>query len=257
MGTIETALTFAEATHRPSIQRSPDDGERNVVGVTDRRTLARHARALWFMGQRLQPVSPLERSGYLGTGVERVTGAGRPARRSGLGDPFCGWEHRARPSACRRSKKSTPAAEALGRSQGGFSTKIHVRCDGRGKPITFLLTPGQQHEITVAEQLMEQGAIRRRSGHLRIRPKRVSGDKGYAFRIYRQYLHRRGIRTTIPRKKNQHATGPFDQAIYRQRNQVERLINRLKQFRRVATRYDKRADSYAVMLTLAMILLWL
>jgi transposase len=132
-----------------------------------------------------------------------------------------------------------------------------VRCDGKGKPITFLLTPGQQHEITVAERLLEQGAIRRGNGHLRIRPKRVAGDKGYAFRKYRQYLHRRGIRTTIPRKKNEHQTGPFDRELYRQRNQVERLINRLKQFRRVATRYDKLASSYAAMLTVAMIFLWL
>jgi transposase len=132
-----------------------------------------------------------------------------------------------------------------------------VRCDGKGKPITFLLTPGQQHEITVAEQLMEQGAIRRRSGQLRLRPQRLAGDKGYAFRKYRRYLHQRGIRTTIPRKKNEHATGPFDRELYRQRNRVERLINRLKQFRRVATRYEKRAGSYSAMLTLAMILLWL
>jgi transposase len=109
----------------------------------------------------------------------------------------------------------------------------------------------------MAERLLEQGAIRRRNGHFRIRPKRVAGDKGYAFRKYRQYLHRRGIRTTIPRKKNEHATGPFDRELYRQRNQVERLINRLKQFRRVATRYDKLADSYAAMLTIAMILIWL
>jgi transposase len=132
-----------------------------------------------------------------------------------------------------------------------------VRCDGQGKPITFLLTPGQQHEITVAERLLEQGAIRRPTGHLRLRPKRVAGDKGYAFRVYRQYLQRRGIRTTIPRKKNECASGPFDRALYRQRNQVERLINRLKQFRRVATRYDKRASSYATVLTIAMCLLWL
>lgn len=109
----------------------------------------------------------------------------------------------------------------------------------------------------MAELLLEQGAIRRGKGHLRLRPKRVAGDKGYAFRKYRQYLHRRGIRTTIPRKKNEQATGPFDRALYRQRNQVERLINRLKQFRRIATRYEKRASSYAAMLTLAMSLLWL
>lgn len=86
---------------------------------------------------------------------------------------------------------------------------------------------------------MEQGAIRRRNGQLRLIPKRLSGDKGYAFQKYRRYLHRRGIQTTIPRKKNEHAAGPFDRALYRQRNQVERFINRLKQFRRVATRYEK------------------
>jgi transposase len=104
---------------------------------------------------------------------------------------------------------------------------------------------------------LEQGAIRRDNGHLRIRTKRVAGDKVYAFRKYRRNLHRRGIRTTIPRKKNEHQTGHFDRELYRQRNQVEPLIKRMKQFRRVATRHEKRADSYAAMLTIAMILLWL
>lgn len=257
MGTAEAPLTTPEAPHGPPGQRSPDHGERDLVGVTHRRTLAGLTRAVRPVGQRLQPLSPVERSRGMGSGAGRTADAGRRPGRSGLGDPFRGWEHRARSPARRRCKKSTPAAEALGRSQGGLSTKIHVRCEGQGKPITFLLTPGQQHEITVAERLLEQGAIRRGNGHLRIRPKRVAGDKGYAFRKYRQYLHRRGIRTTIPRKKNEHQTGPFDRALYRQRNQVERLINRLKQFRRVATRYDKRADSYAAMLTVAMIFLWL
>ena len=91
----------------------------------------------------------------------------------------------------------------------------------------------------------------------RLRPQRVAGDKGYSSRKYRHYLRRRGIRVTIPRKKNEHRTGPFDRELYRQRNQVERLINRLKQFRRVATRYDKQATSFAAMLTIAMIFLWL
>jgi transposase len=90
-----------------------------------------------------------------------------------------------------------------------------------------------------------------------VRPKRLVGDKGYSFPVYRRFLRRKGIRVTIPRKKNQRRTGPFDKEIYRQRNRVERLINRLKQFRRVATRYDKRGSSYAAMLTIAMIWIWL
>jgi transposase len=132
-----------------------------------------------------------------------------------------------------------------------------VRAEGQGKPITFLLTPGQRHEITQAEQLLCQGAVRRPKGRPRLRPKRLVGDKGYSFPVYRRFLRRKGIRVTIPRKKNQPRTGPFDKEIYRQRNRVERLINRLKQFRRVATRYDKRGSSYAAMLTIAMIWLWL
>jgi transposase len=174
-----------------------------------------------------------------------------------LGDPFSGWNHRARPSTCGRGKKSCPEAEALGRSQGGFSTKIHLRAEGQGKPITFTLTPGQQHEITQAEQLVQQGAIQRPIGRPRLHPKRIVGDKGYSFPFYRRFLHCKGIQATIPRKKNQYRTGPFNKEVYRQRNRVERLINRLKQFRRVATRYDKRAVNYGAMLTLAMTLLWL
>jgi transposase len=65
-----------------------------------------------------------------------------------------------------------------------------------------------------------------------MRPHRVSGDKAYGSGQIRRYLHRRGIRTTIPRKKNEHRGGPFDREIYRSRNRIERLINRLKQYRR-------------------------
>jgi transposase len=83
------------------------------------------------------------------------------------------------------------------------------------------------------------------------------GDKGYSSRRYRRYLRRRGIRLTIPRRSNQPGGGPFDRETYRQRNRVERLINRLKQFRRIATRYEKRAAHYQAMLTVATILLWL
>jgi len=75
--------------------------------------------------------------------------------------------------------RSEPQREALGRSQGGFSTKVHVRAEGRGKPMTFVLTPGQRHEATAFEQLMEQGAVKRSGrGRPRLRPLRVVGDKG-------------------------------------------------------------------------------
>jgi len=153
---------------------------------------------------------------------------------------------------------TTAEAEGLGRSRGGFSTKIHVRAEGGGKPVTFLVTPGQRHDSMALEPLMEQGAIRRSDGgRPRLRPRRVVGDKGYSYRRVRRYLRRRGIGATIPTRKDQPRLRHFDRELYRTRNRVERLINRLKQFRRIATRYEKRVVNYLAMLTLASILLWL
>jgi transposase len=124
--------------------------------------------------------------------------------------------------------------------------------------MTFVLTGGQRHEVTVLPQLLDQGAVKRKGpGRPRRRPKRVVGDKGYSYRSVRRFLRQRGIRCTIPRRSNQHHGGPFDRAIYRQRNRVERLFNRLKQHRRIATRYEKLAANYLAMLTLAAILLWI
>lgn len=151
--------------------------------------------------------------------------------------------------------------EALGRSRGGFSTKIHVRVEGRGKPLVLLITAGQRHEQTAFEALMEQGAVKRRGrGRPRLRPRRVVGDKGYkgySSTHIRTYLRKRGIGVVIPRRKDERRRGPFDKVAYRQRHVVERLIARLKQYRRIATRYDKRAATYRGMLTLAAIMFWL
>lgn len=121
-----------------------------------------------------------------------------------------------------------------------------------------MLTPGQQHEVTVFAQLLEQGAVRRPGrGRPRVRPDRVVGDKGYTGRRYRAYCRRRGIRYTIPHQRREPRRGPFDRATYRLRNRVERLINRCKQFRSLATRYDKRGDSYRTLWVIAATILWL
>jgi transposase len=154
--------------------------------------------------------------------------------------------------------KRGAVAEALGRSQGGFSTKVHLRAEGGGKLMTLVLTPGQRHEAVAFEPLMASGAVQRpRGGRPKRRPRRIAGDKAYSSRKIRQYLRSHGMRITIPRKQNEHRTGPFDRAIYRLRERVERLINRLKQNRRLATRYEKCAANYRAMWVLAATLLWL
>ena len=85
----------------------------------------------------------------------------------------------------------------------------------------------------------------------------MAGDKGYSSPTARRRLRRRRISPVIPTRRNERSHPTFDRDAYRERNKVERLINRLKQFRRVATRYEKRATNYLAMVTLAMIMLWL
>jgi transposase len=168
------------------------------------------------------------------------------------------WQRDSCPPTRGGGKKGGAEQEKLGRSRGGFSTKIHLRCEGNGQPITFLLSPGQRNESIFLESLMEQGAVQRSGvGRPRLRPLRVVGDKGYTGRRIRNYLRRRGIRYTIPRLSHEPHRGSFSREIYRQRNIVERTINRLKQWRRVATRYEKLAVNYTAMITIACICLWL
>jgi transposase len=133
-----------------------------------------------------------------------------------------------------------------------------VRAEGNGKPMGFVLQPGHRHESLVFEALMDQGVVKRAGlGRPRYRPKRVVADKAYNNKRIRSWLRRRAIRVTIPRKTNERRRGPFDKQIYKLRARVEQLINRLKQFRRIATRYEKRADNYLGMVTLGAILLYL
>lgn len=95
-------------------------------------------------------------------------------------------------------------------------------------------------------------------GRPRTRPDRVVGDTGYTGRPVRSYLRRRGIQAVIPRRTTESRRGVrFDRAAYHDRNRIERTINRLKQHRAIATRYDKLAVSYHALLTIACILLWL
>ncbi|WP_373463054.1 IS5 family transposase [Streptomyces sp. DSM 40167] len=157
---------------------------------------------------------------------------------------------------------------ALGRSRGGLTTKIHLACDGRGRPLAILLTPGQRHDSICARPLLERIHVPRTGvGRPRCRPDQVIADKAYSSRGFRAYLRKRGIAHTIPEKTDQqrhrhnrgrHGGRPpaFDRHLYRRRNVVERCFNRLKGFRGIATRYEKTATSYEAAVNLASFLLW-
>ena len=108
------------------------------------------------------------------------------------------------------------------------------------------------------DALLRAGAVKRPGrGRPRQRPACLVGDRAYSSAKTRRYLRGRGIRCGIPRRSNEPPARAFDRTLYRERNRVERSINRLKRFRRIATRYDKTAQSYHAFLTLAAILDWL
>ena len=124
--------------------------------------------------------------------------------------------------------------------------------------MTAVLTAGQRHEQTVLPALLDAGAVKRPGrGRPKLRPRRVAGDKGYASGKARREVRQRGITPIIPAKKDERPNPRFDRVAYRERNRVERLINRLKQHRAIATRYEKLKETYHALVTIACILLWL
>lgn len=150
------------------------------------------------------------------------------------------------------------AQEALGHSQGGMSTKIHIQSEGLGKPMQFVLTPGQTSDVKGFSKLNLGGKLKRRAqGRPKQRPRYFLGDKAYDSQAIRRILRRQGTTPVIPKRKNAKHKPRFNRGLYRERNRIERLINRLKQSRRIATRYEKRAENYLAMLTIAAILIWL
>jgi transposase len=154
--------------------------------------------------------------------------------------------------------------QTLGRSRGGLTTKLHTIGDGRGRNLATCLTPGQDADTSELVGLVDQVRVARPGGRGRPRTRvaHLTGDKAYSSRANRQALRARHIRHTIPERDDQQANRArrgarggrppaFDRVRYRTRNQVERLMNRRKQFRAVATRFDKLADRYQATITIA------
>src|SRR6266542_4416259 len=128
------------------------------------------------------------------------------------------------PQLCGR-KRGNQNREALGRSRGGFSTKIHLRTNAKGDPLTFDVTGGEVHEVKGYDALMQLHEID---------PAKLIGDKGYDSDGIRNDLAERGIEPVIPPRSNRKTPIEYDREAYKRRNLIERCVNRLKHFRRIA-----------------------
>jgi transposase len=135
----------------------------------------------------------------------------------------------------------------MGRSRGGLTTKIHALVDADGRPIRLMLTAGQANDAPVAEALLEDLA----DGATLI------ADRAYDTNAIRALAAERGAWANIPPRSIRKASFSFSTWVYRQRNLVERFFNRIKQFRGLATRYDRRPENFLAALQLAAIRIWL
>jgi putative transposase len=158
------------------------------------------------------------------------------------------FHHRARPSARRRGAQEKGGADAqgLGRSRGGLSTKIHAAGDALGNPVRLIGSPGQRNDIALAHDLVE-GFV----------ADAAIADKGYDADHLCEALAETGAQIVIPPKRNRTFKRVYDAELYKERNIIERFFNKLKQFRRVATRYDKLLANFMGFVKLAAIAIWL
>jgi len=145
---------------------------------------------------------------------------------------------------CRRTKKH--GEQSLGRSRGGFSTKIHLASDALGNALRFILTGGERNDITQAEALVKDFVA-----------EYVIADKGYDSEAFVLHLKGQNAQAVIPSRATNKVQREIDAHLYKERHLVENQIGKLKQFRRVFSRFDKLAKNYLSFIYFAITVIWL
>lgn len=135
----------------------------------------------------------------------------------------------------------------MGRSRGGLTTKIHALVDAEGRPIHLLLTAGQAGDAPAGRELLSRLA----TGGI------LLADRAYDTDAIRAEMAQRGAFANVPSRVIRKRTSAFSPWLYRQRNQIERFFNRIKQMRGLATRYDRRPENFLAAIKLAATRIWI
>lgn len=145
-------------------------------------------------------------------------------------------------------KKGLRDDQAIGRSKGGLTTKIHATCDALGNPTGFHLTPGQDHDLAGADALMDKMT----------QAEALLADKAYDVdERMRQKLKEKGCIPVIPPKSNRKNPSDYDAYAYKSRHLIENFFAKLKQYRAIATRYDKTSQNFLGAIYMASMVIWL
>ena len=143
-------------------------------------------------------------------------------------------------------RKKGEQTQAIGRSRGGRNTKIHAIADAKGRLLSILLSGGEAHDCPRAQRLIRRTKT----------AKKLLGDKAYDSEELRLWLNQRGTKAVVPNKSNRKQPFSFDKNSYKQRHRIENAFCRLKDFRRIATRYDRLARNFLASVCLVAAIVW-
>jgi transposase len=202
--------------------------------------LVRLPRRIWVADNDLQSLRALGETWSVGEDVPGVV-APRTLNRH-ANDRFYPHQSASLGGGWKRGEQN----QAIGRSRGGRNTKIHAIGDAKGRLLSLLLSDGSAHDCPLAQPLISLGKV----------AKRLLGDKAYDSTELRQWLRERGTKCVIPNRSNRKQPYSFSKKAYRERHRIENAFCRLKDFRRIATRYDRLARNFLASVYLVATIVW-
>jgi len=238
MATDRTSFAQRCARQSPS-GRSPRD-QRYTPRHQERLPMVRLPAGLRSADDNLQSLRALGGTRHMGKTVPRV---GPTRTLDGYTDDR---QHSYQSTPLGIGRKRGEQNQAIGRSRGGRNTKIHAVADAKGRLLSILLTGGEAHDCPIAEELIHQSKA----------AKKILGDKAYDSAPLRRQIKRRGAKPVIPNKSNRKQPFPFDRKSYKLRHRIENAFCRLKDFRRIATRYDRLARNFFASVCLVAAIVW-